>query len=63
MLWTLVGHSFYLAQSFISNVEEFRADLKSSFLTQIITNFTLGVDVVSVRGGEGDNNNKHRTRS
>lgn len=51
MIWTLIGHSFYLAQSFISNVEEFRTDLNSNFWNQSITNFTLGVDIFLTLSG------------
>lgn len=51
MIWTLVGHSFYLVQSFMLNVEEFRADLNNNFWNQIITNFTLGVDVFLTLSG------------
>jgi peptidoglycan/LPS O-acetylase OafA/YrhL len=51
MFWTLIGHSFYLAQSFISNIDEFREDLNNSFWNVWITNFTLGVDVFFTLSG------------
>lgn len=51
MVWTLVGHSFYLVQSFLSNVEEFQADLTNNFWNQWILNFTLGVDVFLTLSG------------
>ena len=33
--WTLVGHSFYIIQSFLDNVDEFRAHLVNNFWLQV----------------------------
>ncbi|CAD5213208.1 unnamed protein product [Bursaphelenchus okinawaensis] len=51
MVWTLVGHSFIFVQAFIENVDDFKADLVDNFWNQIITNFTLSVDVFLVLSG------------
>ncbi|KAI6217047.1 Acyltransferase 3 domain-containing protein [Aphelenchoides fujianensis] len=51
MCWTVIGHSFYIFQSFVLNVEEFRTELIDNFWNQWITNFTLSVDVFFVLSG------------
>ncbi|KAL7073057.1 hypothetical protein ACQ4LE_008160 [Meloidogyne hapla] len=51
MCWTLVGHSFIFVQAFIINVDELKDELVDHFWNQIITNFTLSVDVFLVLSG------------
>jgi peptidoglycan/LPS O-acetylase OafA/YrhL len=51
MVWTLIGHSFYFAQMFLANADELRSDLVDNFWNQLITNFTLSVDVFFALSG------------
>ncbi|KAI6236118.1 Acyltransferase 3 domain-containing protein [Aphelenchoides besseyi] len=49
--WTLIGHSFHIFQSFVSNIDEYRDEITNNFWNQWISNFTLSVDVFLVLSG------------
>lgn len=50
-LWVVIGHSFWILQDFLGNVEQYKNEIGINFWAQWITNFLLSVDTFFTLSG------------